>query len=164
MRLVEGSLSSLWPPLLGYLFAWTLVLAPCFFLSAFFWLSLAGFHHHFGQVQEDLSALNLGMKYAEQNVKHPPYEHWGCQCHLLLHHTHMVLHPHGSAAGLGSAYVSSNFKSIWREFEARFEPVWGSCLCFREPPGWSVFLHRLRLMLVFKYGVSWVSRFQCFFW
>jgi hypothetical protein len=75
---------------------------------SFYLLSLAGFHHHFGQVQEDLSPLNVGMKYAEQNVKHPPMNivgvsvtsyytapTWFC--------THMVL-----VLLLGSAYVSSN--------------------------------------------------------
>jgi len=108
---LNGSLSSLWPASVGAVYLpglWSLPLVSLSlpFLSAFFLLSLAGFHHHFGQLQEDLSPLNLGMKYAEQNVKHPPMNtlggRGGCQCHILLHRTHMVL-------PLVLAYVSSKF-------------------------------------------------------
>jgi len=140
MRLVEGSLSSLWQPLLGCLFCLDFGSCP----------------------QEDLSPLNLGMKYAEQNVKHPPMNIGGGVSATSYYTTptwfctHMVLQ-------LGSAYVSSNFKIFEESSKQGLNQCGGSSLCFREPPGWSVFLHRLRLMLVFKYGVSWVSRFQCFF-
>jgi hypothetical protein len=61
-----------WAVYLPGLWSLALVSLSLPFLSAFFLLSLAGFHHHFGQVQEDLSPLNLGMKYAGHNVKHPP--------------------------------------------------------------------------------------------
>jgi hypothetical protein len=98
----------------------------------------------------------------ERSTSPYEHEHWGCQYHILLHRTHMLLHPHASAAGFGLCQFK--FLNILREFEARFEPVWGqfSVLSFVL----LLFFWRnlqLRLMLVFKYWVSWVSRFKFFF-
>jgi fatty acid desaturase len=85
-----------WAVYLPGLWSLALVSLSLPFLSAFFLLSLAGFHHHFGQVQEDLSPLNLGMKYAEHNVKHPPMN---IGRGVSVSHP-ITPHPHGSAAGI----------------------------------------------------------------
>jgi hypothetical protein len=165
MQLVEGSVPFLMVPfpccglpLLGYLFAWTLVLAPCFFYSPFVSFFLQCFLLiKFGRVSSSfwsgpgrLVSLKFGDEiYAEQNVKHPPMTiegvsvtsyytapTWFC--------THMVL-------PLGSAYVSSNLKIILREFEVRFEPVWGQFSVFWRT---SRVVSFLLLLLLFFGGTS----------